>query len=257
MSHPDPPDPPDRGSPQAGPEPPPGSIACPDAPKFYWDAGSTADEERYSGKRAQLVATQLRRRDIRDVHVLRAMGKVPRHRFVDPSNRHYAYADRPLPLGCRQTISQPYIVALMTQLGGAAPGMRALDIGTGSGYQAAVLAEIVDHVYGVEIICELATAARDRLAALGYTNVTLKCGDGYRGWPEHAPFDLIIVAAAPEAIPQPLIDQLAPSGKLVIPVGRNNQYLTLVERSPDGQIHRREGIPVRFVPMTGAAERGR
>jgi len=215
------------------------------------------DDARTIAQRFQMVERQLRGRDITDSAVLRAMGKVPRHAFVPNRLRKLAYVDRPLPIGFGQTISQPYIVALMTQLvlppARPTKARRALDIGTGSGYQAAVLAELVDHVYGVEILCPLADAARARLKALGYENVTVRCGDGYRGWPEHAPFDVILVAAAPAAIPPPLIDQLAPNGRLVVPVGGRHQTLTLVEKAQDGTIRRSEGLPVLFVPMTGEA----
>ena len=181
------------------------------------------------------------------------MEQVQRHRFVPEGVRHLSYADRPLPIGHAQTISQPYIVALMTQLAKARGGKRALDVGTGSGYQAAVLAELVDHVYGIEILCPLADRSRELLSTLGYENVTVRCGDGYGGWPERAPFDVIVVAAAPEEIPQALIDQLAPGGRLVIPVGGARQDLTVVARDEDGTIHRTSVLPVRFVPMTGEA----
>ena len=200
-----------------------------------------------------MVDEQLAVRDIEDRRVLAVMTTVPRHRFVPAAVRGEAYDDRPLPIGSGQTISQPYIVALMTQLVKAGGGKRALDVGTGSGYQAAVLAELVDHVYGIEILCPLADRSRELLNTLGYDNVTVRCGDGYRGWPEHAPFDVIIVAAAPEEIPQALIDQLAPGGRLVIPVGGARQDLTLVTRDEDGTIHRTSVLPVRFVPMTGEA----
>ncbi|MCU0961965.1 MAG: protein-L-isoaspartate(D-aspartate) O-methyltransferase [Pirellulaceae bacterium] len=165
------------------------------------------------------------------------------------------YLDGPLPIGQGQTISQPYIVGLMTQLARPHAEAIALDIGTGSGYQAAVLSLLCRHVYSMEIVESLADAARERLARLGYTNVTVRVGDGYAGWEEHAPFDLIIVAAAPERIPQPLIDQLKPAGRLVIPVGKFSQDLIVVHKQPDGSVRRESVIPVAFVPMTGQAQR--
>ncbi len=214
-----------------------------------------ADESLMRQRRLQMVREQLEARDIRDPRVLEAMRKVPRHLFVPESLRDEAYHDCPLPIGYGQTISQPYIVALMTQLARPRPTSRALDIGTGSGYQAAVLAELVKEVYSVEILKPLADLARARLKRLGYKNVHVRCADGYRGWPEHAPYDVIIVAAAPDHIPQPLIDQLAPGGRLVIPVGRFFQTLVVVTKQKDGTIQKESITPVAFVPMTGEAER--
>ncbi|MBD3336252.1 MAG: protein-L-isoaspartate(D-aspartate) O-methyltransferase [Candidatus Eisenbacteria bacterium] len=201
-----------------------------------------------------MVEQQLQGRDITDRRVLDAMARVPRHLFVPDRYRDQAYSDSPLPIGHGQTISQPYIVALMTQLAGPDPGDRALDIGTGSGYQAGVLAELTKEVYSIEIICPLAEEAEARLDRTGYENVVVRCGDGYQGWPEHAPFDVIIVAAAPDHIPQPLVEQLAPGGRLVLPVGDLYQELVLVEKDSTGQVQEREIIPVRFVPMTGEAK---
>ena len=189
--------------------------------------------------------------------VLQAMRTVPRHLFVLPEMVDSAYEDRPLPIGYDQTISQPYMVGLMTALVQPQPHHRALDIGTGSGYQAAVLAELVDQVYGIEIVQALADQAAERLARLGYDNVTVRHADGYRGWPEQAPFDIIVVAAAPAEIPQPLLDQLATGGKMVIPVGDTSQDLRLVERLADGQLRERLVTGVRFVPMTGEAQQRR
>jgi protein-L-isoaspartate(D-aspartate) O-methyltransferase len=168
--------------------------------------------------------------------------------------RKQAYKDYPLPIGLGQTISQPYIVALMTQLVRPTPRSRALEIGVGSGYQMAILAELCHEVYGIEIVNVLALDADKRLAGLGYKNVAIRCGDGYEGWSEHAPFDVIIVSAAPDHVPQPLIDQLAVGGRLVIPVGRYSQDLVLIEKRPDGSLHRTSIAPVQFVPMTGEAE---
>ena len=207
--------------------------------------------------RRRMVERQLRGRDITDARVLSVMGRIPRHRFVAREFQDEAYDDHPLPIGHGQTISQPYIVALMTQLAKPLPDRRALDIGTGSGYQAAILAELCKEVYSIEILTPLADEARQRLADLGYKNVTVRAGDGYRGWPEHAPFDVIIVAAAPEHVPQPLVDQLAPGGRLVLPVGGYPQHLTVVEKLKDGTVRRKSVAPVMFVPMTGEAQKGR
>jgi len=221
-------------------------------------AGSSApdgDDGRYARLREQMVERQLAGRDITDPLVLEAMRKVPRHLFVPEELRGSAYEDRPLPIGHGQTISQPYIVALMTQLARAAPGKTALDVGTGSGYQAAVLASIVDRVSSIEILCDLADQARERLQRLGYDNVEVRCGDGFAGWPDRAPFDVIIVAAAPRSVPQPLIDQLAPGGRLVIPVGGVSQQLLVIEKDETGRIRRFTQGDVRFVPMTGEAQR--
>ncbi len=208
-------------------------------------------EQRAKQQRLRMVERQLRGRDITDRRVLDAMSRVPRHRFVPEAVIDDAYTDRPLPIGQGQTISQPYIVALMTQLARTRPNARALDVGTGSGYQAAVLAELVERVYSIEIVRSLADSARARLKSLEYDNIQVRFGDGYGGWPEHAPFDVIIVAAAPDHIPQPLIEQLAPGGRLVIPVGTYSQNLMVVEKQPDGSIRKRSVAPVRFVPMTG------
>jgi protein-L-isoaspartate(D-aspartate) O-methyltransferase len=184
--------------------------------------------------------------------VMAAIAKVPRHELVPVGERRNAYANRPLSIGLGQTISQPYIVALMTDLMEVKPGDRVLEIGTGSGYQAAVLAELAGTVYTVEIVEPLAREARARLERLGYRNVVAKAGDGYQGWPEHAPFDSILVTAAPREVPQPLIDQLKPGGRLVVPVGSQGgaQSLLLLEKRLDGSIARRNVLAVRFVPLT-------
>lgn len=212
-------------------------------------------EDRFLDVRRQMVESQMRARDISDERVLAAMQRVPRHRFVPKHLLALAHADHPLPIEKGQTISQPYIVALMTELVRPHREAKALDVGTGSGYQAAVLAELCDKVYSIEIVKQLADDARERLASLDYDNVTVRCGDGYRGWPEKAPFDVIVVAAAPKAIPQPLLDQLAPRGRLVIPIGRYAQKLVLVEKQPDGKLRQRTVAAVAFVPMTGEAQR--
>lgn len=185
--------------------------------------------------------------------VMLAIGRVPRHEFVPPGMRDFAYVNRPLPIGGGQTISQPYIVALMTDLAGVDAGSRVLEVGTGSGYQAAVLAEIVDHVYTIEIIEELGRTAAATLARLGYDNVTVRVGDGWQGWPEEAPFDAIVVTAAPEIVPAPLLDQLRPGGRLVIPVGEMTgvQSLQVITRDAAGNLETRDVLPVGFVPFTG------
>jgi protein-L-isoaspartate(D-aspartate) O-methyltransferase len=195
------------------------------------------------------------RRGVRDARVIRAMQEVPRHRFVPASRRSEAYADYPLPIGEGQTISQPYIVAVMTEAARIDPGEKVLEIGTGSGYGAAVASRIAKDVYTIEIVGELARSAKKRLAGLGFANVHVREGDGYRGWPAHAPFHAIIVTAAPDHVPQPLVDQLAVGGRLVIPVGSQGagQVLKVIERTQEG-VHDETLIRVRFVPMTGEAQ---
>jgi protein-L-isoaspartate(D-aspartate) O-methyltransferase len=202
-----------------------------------------------------MVASQIAGRGVVDPRVLEALRRVERHLFVPAPLRPAAYGDHPLPIGHDQTISQPYVVALMTELARVGPGARALEIGTGSGYQAAVLSLLAKEVYTIEIVEPLAKEAADRLARLGYRNVTVRAGDGYRGWPEHAPFDAILVTAAPPELPQPLLDQLAMGGRLVAPIGPEGgeQQLVVVERTPAG-LKRTSVIPVRFVPMTGRAQ---
>jgi len=192
------------------------------------------------------------RKDL-DPRVMAAMGSVERHRFVPPSEVSWAYANRPLPIGFGQTISQPYIVALMTDLAGAGPGDRVLEIGTGSGYQAAVLVAMGAEVFTMEIIAPLAAQASARLKELGYDRVRTRQGDGYYGWEEHAPFDAIVVTAAADHIPPPLIRQLKPGGVMVIPVGSRFlvQQLVLVIKDSGGGIKTRQMLPVRFVPLTG------
>ena len=213
-------------------------------------AGCSSGEKAYERMRAAMVREQIAARGIDDSLVLEAMRAVPRHRFVPPRMRGLAYIDNPLPIGLEQTISQPYIVALMTAALGAGPGDRVLEIGTGSGYQAAVLAEIVDSVYTIEIIPELAASAAALLDTLGYGNVSVRAGDGYDGWPEKAPFDGIIVTAAAPRIPPRLVEQLAPGGRLVIPVGERWQDLHTYEKIGD-DLRLLSSVPVRFVPMTG------
>jgi protein-L-isoaspartate(D-aspartate) O-methyltransferase len=208
----------------------------------------------YTDAREAMVKTQIEPRGVKDNLVLDAMRAVPRHLFVPPSLVDRAYSDGPLPIGEGQTISQPYIVALMTELLGLKGGDKVLEIGTGSGYQAAVLAEIVEQVYTIEIICSLAETAEKRLTEMEYENITIRCADGYQGWEEHAPFDGVIVTAAPDHIPQPLVDQLKVGARLVIPVGDVFQELIVITKTETG-IKKMNAIPVRFVPMTGEAER--
>jgi len=211
-----------------------------------------SEESIYRGKAEVMVAEQIKARGVKDEKVLQAMGKVPRHRFVPENLIPHAYEDNPLPIGFGQTISQPYIVALMTELLNPEGSDRVLEVGTGSAYQAAVLSEIVDEVYTIEIFEELGTSAKERLEDLGYDNVKVKIADGYYGWPEYAPFDAIIVTCAASHIPPPLIQQLKEGGKMCIPVGSVfwAQNLMLVEKK-DGKIISRNILPVRFVPMLG------
>jgi len=218
-------------------------------------SGNPMTQEEFAQQREQMVETQLKSRDIQNERVLEAMKKVPRHLFMPESVRQYAYIDSPVPIDQGQTISQPYIVGLMTQTVDPKPGDRALEVGTGSGYQAAVLGELVQEVYTIEIIPDLAERAGKTLSDLGYDNVEVRQGDGYQGWPEKAPFDIILITAAPEKIPQPLIDQLAEGGRLVVPVGPQGeiQTLTLVTREK-GEVKRTYITDVRFVPMTGEVQ---
>lgn len=198
----------------------------------------------------QALVDLLKAEGITNTDVLKAMLKVPRHEFVPESHRHYSYQNRPLPIGHNQTISQPFIVGYMTQAASIAPHEKVLEIGTGSGYQAAVLGELAGQVYTIEIIPELAEGAKAVLGKLGYKNVHVKTGNGYEGWPEHAPFDAIVVTAAPDEVPQKLVDQLALRGKMVIPVGSRFQEMVIITRDESGVVERRT-IPVQFVPMTG------
>ena len=216
--------------------------------------GHNDEDQNYRQRRTRMAEQQLAARDIVDRRVLEAMNRVARHEFVPRRSRHLAYSDSPLLIGHRQTISQPYIVALMTQLVRPSPQAKALDIGTGSGYQAAVLAELVKDVYSIEIVEPLAKQARARLDLLGYKNIHVRHGDGYRGWPEQAPFEIIIVAAAPDHVPQALVEQLSPGGKMVIPVGKFRQNLLVIEKALDGTVTQRNVAPVAFVPMTGEAQ---
>jgi protein-L-isoaspartate(D-aspartate) O-methyltransferase len=232
-------DPPAAEAPEGAPEAP-----APEAPP-----------DPFTAEREAMVRQQIEARGVRDARVLAALRRVPRHEFVPEALRGSAYEDRPLPIGEGQTISQPYIVAIMSALLQLDGSERVLEIGTGSGYQAAVLSELAREVYTIEIVEPLAQRAARDLARLGYTNVAVKAGDGYRGWPEFAPFDAVIVTAAPDHVPQPLVDQLAVGGRMVIPVGSWAQELLLITRDERG-IHEERMLGVRFVPMTGEARDG-
>jgi protein-L-isoaspartate(D-aspartate) O-methyltransferase len=220
-----------------------------------WPGGNSQAQitltDQTPSKREQMVADQIKARGIKDSKVLKAMVKVERHRFVPAHLIDRAYGDHPLPIGERQTISQPYIVALMTELLNLNGQERVLEIGTGSGYQAAVLAEIVKEVYTIEIIEPLARSAEKRLQELGYKNIRVRFGDGYQGWPEAAPFDAVLVTAAPDHIPEPLVRQLKEGGRMIIPVGKypNQELKQIIKRSGRGEIS--DILPVLFVPMTG------
>lgn len=210
-----------------------------------------SNQDSFATDRGRMVTEQIAARGVRDPRVLRAMRDVPRHMFVPPADQNRAYEDTPLAIGNGQTISQPYIVALMTELVRPQPNERAFEVGTGSGYQAAVLSPLVSHVYTIEIVEPLARDAERRLKTLGYNNVTVRTGDGYAGWPELAPFDIIVVTAAPDHVPPPLVEQLKPGGRLVIPVGSvfDVQTLLLIEKDSSGQTRTRQVAPVRFVPL--------
>lgn len=211
---------------------------------------SLAPPDPYAGKRAMLVQEHIEARGVRNPEVLRVIRTVPRHEFVPVQQREAAYEDRPLSIGYGATISQPYIVAAMTELLDLNRKHRVLEIGTGSGYQAAVLAMLAGYVYTIEIVPELAISSAETLRRLGFGNVRVRQGDGYQGWSEHAPFDRIILTAAPPQVPQTLIDQLVPGGKLVAPVGGSSeQHLLVLDKLPDGSIRRRTVFPVMFVPM--------
>jgi protein-L-isoaspartate(D-aspartate) O-methyltransferase len=211
---------------------------------------TTRPAEQFDEQRRLMVERQIRARGITDKAVLEAMLKVPRHLFVPADKAPLAYRDHPLPIGKDQTISQPYIVAYMSEAVEITKNEKVLEIGTGSGYQAAVLGELAREVYTVEIIPELAERARRTLADLGYKNVHVKTGNGYEGWVEHAPYDGIVVTAAPDEVPKALVDQLAISGRMVIPVGVLDQEMMIISKTAQGVIEKRT-IPVRFVPMTG------
>lgn len=226
-----------------------GAVACGANP------GEPGDDPQ-AERRAEMVETQIARRGVDDPRVLEAMRKVPRHRFMPPEMRDRAYDDSPVPIGHGQTISQPYIVAFMTQALDLKGDETVLEIGTGSGYQAAIFGELVKQVHSIEIVKPLGERAAEALADAGHVNVKTRVGDGFRGWPEAAPFDAIMVTCAPDDIPRPLVEQLAEGGRMIIPVGPQGEpqeLILLTKRA--GQIERRNVLPVRFVPMTGEAER--
>jgi len=215
------------------------------------------NDKDYEELREAMVKTQIESRGIKDEDVLSVMRDVPRHLFIDESLWPKAYSDGPLPIGHGQTISQPYIVAFMTELLRPDTHHMILEIGTGSGYQAAVLAKLVHHVYTIEIVPELGRNAKAALKRLGYDNISVRVGDGYKGWPEEEPFDRIIVTAAPEKVPEALLDQLKPGGRMVLPVGPRwwGQDLLVIEKNERGKVVRKNTIPVRFVPMIRQKER--
>jgi protein-L-isoaspartate(D-aspartate) O-methyltransferase len=222
------------------------------------NTASAAEEDRFAAERRRMVLEQLSSAayHISDSRVLAAMDKVPRHRFVPEELRHRSYEDTPLPIGYGQTISQPFIVAFMTGQLNPRPTDRVLEIGTGSGYQAAVLAELVQEVCTIEIVETLAQRAKADLQQLGYANIQVRAGDGYQGWPEAAPFDAVIVTCAPEQVPQPLVDQLRDGGRMIIPVVPEWDQTLVLLRKAGGRLEEQAVLPVRFVPMTGQARPG-
>jgi protein-L-isoaspartate(D-aspartate) O-methyltransferase len=229
-----------------------GSLVC-----TLWAFWQPDSEELFRARRMEMVGSQIEGRGVKDKAVLAALRKIPRHRFVPVMWRGLAYTDGPLPIGEGQTISQPYIVGWMTELIGPTKQMRVLEIGTGSGYQAALLAECVGEVDTIEVVPTLGKKAESLLSELGYRNIRVRIGDGYEGWSERAPYDAIILTAAPPAaVPLPLLEQLKPGGRLVAPVGRGDQHLVRITKTATG--FKREVLaPVRFVPMTGKAQHDR
>ena len=225
------------------------ALAC-QPPQAQRDSNSVATQppDRHTHARQRMVDEQLRARGIRDTTVLGAMARVPRHRFVPGPLQNLAYEDHPLPIGFDQTISQPYIVAYMTEAAGIQAGDKVLEIGTGSAYQAAILGELAREVYTVEIVPELAERSRTLLRDMGYANVHVRTGDGYAGWSEHAPFDAIVVTAAPDHVPPALVEQLAVGATMIIPVGRGEQQMRVITKTDRGVVDQKT-IPVRFVPL--------
>ncbi|MBI5525145.1 MAG: protein-L-isoaspartate(D-aspartate) O-methyltransferase [Deltaproteobacteria bacterium] len=232
-----------------------GCQRCAGAPRGDNAVTASLDsEQRFAAQRDAMVSTQIERRGVKDHKVLDAMRKVKRHLFVLERDLGEAYDDHPLPIGLGQTISQPYIVGWMTEALGLKGGEKVLEIGSGSGYQAAVLAEIAGRVFTIEIVPELAERSSRALAAMGYANVSVKAGDGYRGWPDEAPFDGIMVTAAPPRVPEPLKEQLKVGARLVVPVGEGWQELQVITRTQSGFVTE-TAFPVSFVPMTGEAQK--
>lgn len=232
------------------------SLSSGTNPESNWHKEKYGPQQEYPQKKGwwksevkKMVRDQIESRGVTDEKVLKVMRNIPRHLFVPERYRKSAYQDSPLPIGQGQTISQPYIVALMTHLLDLRGDEKVLEIGTGSGYQAAVLAQLSKEVYTIEVIRELASTASERLANMEYENVHVMWGDGYQGWPAHAPFDRIIVTAAPDQIPQKLAEQLKPGGKMVLPVGESFQVLKVITKTPDGKIEKKSITGVRFVPM--------
>jgi protein-L-isoaspartate(D-aspartate) O-methyltransferase len=222
---------------------------------FFQCTGNPQASREFEKQREQMVKWQIEARGVTDKRVLDAMRKVERHLFVPAELASYAYADQPLPVGYNQTISQPYIVAFMTEALQLDPGSKVLEIGTGSGYQAAVLAELCDSVFTIEIVEELGTKARSLLKVLHYDNVFVKIGDGYQGWAEYAPFDAIIVTCAPTHVPDPLKEQLVEGGKMIIPVGETNYQELILLIKKKGRLIQQAVLPVRFVPMVDKNKR--
>lgn len=231
-------------------------MLCISAVSAKAEEGKTSSDQVFTRQRERMVRTQIEARGVKDKNVLAALIKVERHKFVPEAVRSHAYEDRPLPIGEGQTISQPYIVALMTETLGLNGATKVLEIGTGSGYQAAVLAELCDSVFTIEINKVLGERAKGLLSSLGYVRVKVRIGDGYRGWVEHAPYDGIIVTCAPTQVPQPLKDQLNEGGVMVIPVGEAGAQELQVFRKNNGAFIRRDIVPVRFVPMMDSAGKG-
>ncbi len=208
-----------------------------------------SQEDQWKKKAKRMVDLQIRSRGVSDIRVLKAMEETPRHLFVPKNSRRQAFEDHPLPIGQGQTISQPYVVALMTEMLQLKGNEKVLEIGTGSGYQSAILSQLVKEVYSIEIVKSLADSSSTRLKRMGYNNVLVKWGDGYQGWPEHAPFDAIILTAAPSQTPPKLVDQLKPGGIMVLPIGNYYQELKIISKSKDGKLKERSAGGVRFVPM--------
>lgn len=216
---------------------------------------SPLSEADFAAQREEMVQHQIKRRGVHDERLLNALRLVPRHLFIPEKHRHAAYEDTPVPIGFHQTISQPYIVAFMVEILQLEGQDKVLEIGTGSGYETAILAQLCKSVFSIEIIPELATCSAQLLRALGYGNSHIRCGDGYAGWPEEAPFAGIIVAAAPSQIPERLLSQLAPGGRMILPLGVFDQTLLYLFKDAEGRIHREQSLSVKFVPMTGLAEK--